>query len=290
MGWKDGDKAEGIWGKGNSRGRWWTAAAGTGEPGPALGHQSPPGEGHSSQHSSPQLWHGEAHTQCLSLSSPSAQFSQHLPTLLVSMASTELTPAAPEILGPSEGAPQPHQWAAEEKKGGRQEEGGVHLPWYLTKSLLLPRLLTRQAPHFLSPWNFSRKTSSRKSWKVTREDDCCGTEGSSMPPPWLSSRSSPVIPVLLQGLGFSSQGPSGQRVMPISLMKPIQLYGINSLLLVPLRIPFFQKLVVDRGKAQLGSTSTCMGCVQTGKKQQDQWLSLFWNKQFLHMIYLAGLY
>lgn len=82
-----------------------------------------------------------------------------------------------------------------------------------------------------------------------------------MPPPWLSSRSSPVIPVSLQGLEFSSQCLSGQWVMPISSMKPIQLDGINSLLLFPLRIPFFQKLVVERGKAQIGSTSICIGSV-----------------------------
>lgn len=58
--------------------------------------------------------------------------------------------------------------------------------------------------------------------------------------------------------------------MPISLMKPIQLDGINSLLLFPLRIPIFQKLVVERGKAQIGSTSICIGsvCVQTGERSR----------------------
>lgn len=86
--------------------------------------------------------------------------------------------------------------------------------------------------------------------------------------PWLSSRSSPVIPVSLQGLDFSSQVPSGQQVMPISLMKPVQLDAINSLLIVLFRILFFQKLFVERGKAQTGRTSICIGsvCVQIGER------------------------
>lgn len=77
MEWKDGAKAkaEEIWGERSNRGRrWWAGIAGTVGtvvPGPALGHQTPPGHGCSSQHSSPQLWHAESHTQLPSGASPS---------------------------------------------------------------------------------------------------------------------------------------------------------------------------------------------------------------------------
>lgn len=109
--------------------------------------------------------------RCLCLSSPNAEFSD-LPTLLVSMASTELTPCSTSSMT------SPMRGRREERR--KAEEGGVHLSWCLTESLLLPRLLMSWAPHFLT-CNFFRKTSSRKSWKATREDGCCGTESYSMP-------------------------------------------------------------------------------------------------------------
>lgn len=77
-------------------------------------------------------------------------------------------------------------------------------------------------------------------------------------------------------------------------MKTIQLDGINPWPLVPFWIPFLQKLFVEREEAQIGRTSICIGrvcvCADRWKKQQDQWLSLFWNILFIWHIYLSEVY
>lgn len=106
--------------------------------------------------------------RCLSLSLPNVQIS-HLPTLLISMASTEPTPSSTSsITSP----------AGEEKKGGREEEGGVHLPWYLIKPVA-PKAANKASSALSNIMQFFQE-DILKSWKATRED-CCRTESYSMP-------------------------------------------------------------------------------------------------------------
>lgn len=81
---------------------------------------------------------------------------------------------------------------------------------------------------------------------------------SCLPSPWLSSVSSPSQ---CNCRDCSSQCPSGQEMMPISLLKPTQLDVINFLLVFPLRTDSFKCSLLSGKKLKKGSNSICFGSV-----------------------------
>lgn len=91
---------------------------------------------------------------------------------------------------------------------------------------------------------------------------------SCLPLPWLSSGSSPIIPVSLQGLEFSSQRPSGQLVMAISLMKHSARW-YKFLPTCSLQNSIISKVICWEGKSSNRKSFSlhweCV-CVQTGER------------------------
>lgn len=218
MEWKDGAKAEEIWGERSNRGRrWWTGIAGTVVtvgPGPALGHQTPPGHGCSSQHSSPQLWHAESHIQLPSGASPSPHpmHNSHICSLCsCPWPAVSSLPAAP-VRGRRE----------EKRKAGG---GRGAPPLIFDKEPAAPEAANKASSTLCNIMQLIQEDILKKELKGHKrrwllwDRKLQNANSSCMSLPRLSSRSSPIIAVSPQGLEFSSQCSSGQLVMPIFLMK-----------------------------------------------------------------------
>lgn len=203
MGWKDGDKAGEIWGEGNDRGRWWTAAAGivvTAGPGPALGHRTPPGDGCTASTAVPSSGM-EKHTlscsqvpfplltQCTVLIAFAHSAHVHGQHWAHSLQHQRSSGHLKEL----------HSLISEWEKRRRKAGGGRGAPLLMfDKEPVAPEAANKASSTLSNAMQFFQEDILKKELKGHKRRWLLWgrrlqhANSSWMPPPWLSSRSSPV--------------------------------------------------------------------------------------------------